>query len=65
LQKEKEDEKKLKDLRNLVVFAFFMANAFFVLVIFLLQINSDDLHIEWPLGVKEDPTDGVCKLYTN
>jgi len=65
LQKEKENEKKLKELRDLAVVAFFMVNALFVLIIFLLQLNSDILHIEWPLGVKEGPTGEVCTLYTN
>jgi chitin synthase len=60
LQKEKENEKKLKDLRNLAVFTFFMLNALFVLVIFLLQLHNDVLHIKWTFGVDE-----VCKLHTN
>ena len=56
LQKEKENEKKLKDLRDLSVFAFFMLNALFVLVIFLLQLSQDQLHLEWPFGVKANIT---------
>jgi hypothetical protein len=52
LQREKEDAKKLKDLRKLAVFGFIMVNALFVLFIFLFQVNSDDL-------------DEVCTLYTN
>jgi hypothetical protein len=60
LQKEKEDAKKLKDLRNLAVFAFFMLNALFVLVIFMLQFN-EELHITWPVSI----TENVSTLYTN
>ena len=69
MQKEKEDTKMLKDLRNLVVFAFFMMNALFVLVIFLLQLSKDVLHIRWPFGVKAnitfDDRGEVRTLYTN
>ncbi|CAG0880273.1 unnamed protein product [Darwinula stevensoni] len=42
----------LKELRNTVVAAFIMFNAVFVLTVFLLQLNKDTLHIDWPLGVK-------------
>jgi len=48
--------KKLKDLRDRVVFAFFMLNALFILVIFLLQLSRDVLHIQWPFGVKANIT---------
>jgi chitin synthase len=65
LQKEKEKEKKLKDLRDLAVFALIMVNALFVLVIFLLRLNKDVVHIDWPLGVNGNPTDEVCTLYAN
>ena len=69
MQKEKEDAKKLKDLRDLAVLAFFMVNALFVLVIFLLQLSKDVLHIKWPLGVKvnitTDNPEEVCTLHTN
>ena len=60
MQKEKKDAKKLKDLRNKAVFTFFMLNALYVLVIFLLQVSHDVLHIRWPLGSGE-----VRTLYTN
>ncbi|XP_046403163.1 chitin synthase chs-2 isoform X1 [Ischnura elegans] len=46
----------LKDLRDQSVFAFFMMNALFVLIVFLLQLNKDLLHIKWPLGVKTNIT---------
>ncbi|XP_026727307.1 chitin synthase chs-2-like [Trichoplusia ni] len=40
----------LKNLRDKMVFAFVMVNALFVIVIFLLQINQDQLHFKWPFG---------------
>lgn len=46
----------LKDLRDSSVFAFFMINALFVLIVFLLQLNKDNLHVKWPLGVKTNIT---------
>jgi len=61
LQKEKEDAKELKDLRDLAVITFFMVNALFVLVIFVLELHNEVLHIKWRFGV----TDEVCTLYTN
>ncbi|XP_068142349.1 LOW QUALITY PROTEIN: chitin synthase chs-2 [Drosophila tropicalis] len=45
----------LKDLRNLIAFAFLMINAIFVLIVFLLQLKKEFLHLEWPI----DPTDFV------
>lgn len=38
------------------MFAFFMVNALFVMIVFLLQLNKDNLHIKWPLGVKTNIT---------
>ncbi|XP_012283627.1 uncharacterized protein LOC105701456 isoform X1 [Orussus abietinus] len=46
----------LKDLRDQSVFAFFMMNALFVLIVFLLQLNKDLLHIKWPFGIKTNIT---------
>ncbi|XP_015191639.1 PREDICTED: uncharacterized protein LOC107074595 isoform X2 [Polistes dominula] len=46
----------LIELRNKSVFAFLMFNALFVLIVFLLQLNKDQLHIVWPLGVKTNIT---------
>ncbi|KAM3964831.1 chitin synthase chs-2 [Aphomia sociella] len=40
----------LKNLRDTTVFAFIMLNSMFVLTIFLLQLNQDQLHFRWPLG---------------
>ncbi|KAG5321682.1 CHS8 synthase, partial [Acromyrmex heyeri] len=48
--------KDLKDLRDQSVFAFFMMNALFVLIVFLLQLNKDLLHIKWPFGIKTNVT---------
>ncbi|CAH0725884.1 unnamed protein product, partial [Brenthis ino] len=42
----------LKNLRDNMVFAFFMLNALFVTGIFLLQLNQDQLHMKWPFGQK-------------
>jgi len=47
---------ELKELRNRAVFAFFMLNALFILVVFILQLNKDILHVDWPYGVKENIT---------
>lgn len=33
-----------------------MINALFVLIVFLLQLNKDNLHIKWPFGVKTNIT---------
>ncbi|XP_037922524.1 chitin synthase chs-2 isoform X1 [Hermetia illucens] len=46
----------LKELRNSSVFAFFMINALFVLIVFLLQLNKDNIHVKWPFGVKTNIT---------
>lgn len=40
----------LKNLRDKMVFAFIMLNALFVLVVFILQLNQDIIHLQWPLG---------------
>ncbi|KAI4504800.1 hypothetical protein M0802_000350 [Mischocyttarus mexicanus] len=48
--------KDLKDLRDQSVFAFFMMNALFVLIVFLLQLNKDLLHVKWPFGIKMNIT---------
>lgn len=42
----------LKGLRDISVFAFVMINALFVLIVFLLQINKEELHIQWPFNAK-------------
>ncbi|GBP49027.1 Chitin synthase chs-2 [Eumeta japonica] len=50
MDEKKRIESDLKNLRDKMVFAFVMLNALFVLVIFLLQLNQDQLHFRWPLG---------------
>ncbi|CAO1376539.1 unnamed protein product [Diamesa hyperborea] len=53
--KEKEKvQTQLKTLRDLSVFAFTMANALFVLIILLLQLNKEFLHVTWPYNVKNN-----------
>ena len=39
-----------------MVFSFFMLNAVFVVVVYLLQQNKDSLYIEWPLGATANVT---------
>lgn len=51
-----EKTKQLKDLRDKVVFAFFMLNALFVLVVFLLTLKKDYIHINWPFDIKVNVT---------
>ncbi|XP_065368049.1 chitin synthase chs-2 isoform X1 [Calliphora vicina] len=46
----------LKELRNSSVFFFFMVNALFVLIVFLLQLNKDNIHVKWPFGVRTNIT---------
>ncbi|XP_037071620.1 chitin synthase chs-2-like [Pollicipes pollicipes] len=58
---ENQEEKKriaqeLAELRNQSVFIFFMCNALFILIVFLLQLNKDNIHVDWPLGVKYNIT---------
>lgn len=38
------------------MFAFFMINALFVLIVFLLQLNKDNIHVKWPFGVRTNIT---------
>ena len=53
---QKKIENQLKELRNIAVFSFTMMNAIFVIIVFLLQLNKDKIHINWPLGVKSNIT---------
>lgn len=55
-EKEKRQAAELKTLRNQMVFSFFMLNAIFVLVVFLLQQNKELLFIRWPFGAKVNVT---------
>lgn len=56
VEKEKRQAEELKTLRNQMVFSFFMLNAIFVVVVFLLQQKKDLLFIRWPLGAKVNVT---------
>ena len=47
--KEKKQQEELITLRNQMVFSFFMLNAIFVLVVFLLQSKKEMVFIEWPI----------------
>lgn len=49
----KDRAEKLDRLRDLSVFAFVMLNAMFVVVILLMQLNSDMIFIRWPWGMKD------------
>ncbi|XP_012289241.1 uncharacterized protein LOC105704522 [Orussus abietinus] len=54
-ENKKEQEKTAQDLKNLrdeYLFRFFMVNALFLLIVFLMQLNKDILHFQWPLDVK-------------
>lgn len=55
--KPKADNKKkvaldLKELRDKMVFIFFMLNSLFVLVVFLLTLKKNILHVDWPIDPK-------------
>lgn len=56
LDRNEDEEKKIKQellgLRDIAVFAFVMLNALFVLIVFLLQLNKENLHIQWPMNAK-------------
>lgn len=45
-------KKELISLRDVSVFAFVMLNALFVLIVFLLQLNKENLHIQWPFNAR-------------
>lgn len=47
---------ELKELRNKAVFSFFMFNALFILIVFLLQLHKDNLYLNWPIGAKTNIT---------
>ncbi|OXA64962.1 Chitin synthase 1 [Folsomia candida] len=49
-KKQKEMAGALKDLKNNVSFAFLMINAVFVILVFLLQLEKESIHINWPFG---------------
>ncbi|XP_064474846.1 chitin synthase chs-2-like [Ornithodoros turicata] len=57
-------EEGLRQLRNKVASSFFMANALYVLIVFLLQMHKETLHFKWPLGgsVVEHPIPGTDRV---
>lgn len=42
--------------RDAYLLKFFMINALFVLIVFLMQLNKNILHLQWPLGSKYNIT---------
>ncbi|GFU39413.1 chitin synthase chs-2 [Nephila pilipes] len=48
--------RQLLELRNKVVFGVLMLNSLFILIVFLLQMQKETLHIDWPLGGKANIT---------
>ncbi|GFU93397.1 chitin synthase [Trichonephila clavipes] len=48
--------RQLLELRNKVVFGVLMFNSLFILIVFLLQMQKETLHIDWPLGGKANIT---------
>ena len=54
--REAEVKKGLEELRNKSVTHFCIINALFVLIIFLLTLNKEDLYMNWPFNVSENIT---------
>ncbi|CAL4061131.1 unnamed protein product, partial [Meganyctiphanes norvegica] len=55
-EKQKKVANELKELRDNAVFSFSMMNAIFVIFTFMLQLNKDTIHMDWPLGVQANVT---------
>ncbi|XP_014204894.1 uncharacterized protein LOC106636864 [Copidosoma floridanum] len=55
-KREADIAKKILDLRDQYIFKFFMINALFVLIIFLMQMQKELIHLRWPFGVKYNIT---------
>ncbi|XP_034944294.1 chitin synthase chs-2-like [Chelonus insularis] len=47
---------ELKKLRDENLFKFFMINALFIFIIFMMQINKDKLYLQWPVGITYNVT---------
>ncbi|XP_076379793.1 chitin synthase chs-2 isoform X2 [Megalopta genalis] len=56
VEEQKKIAKGLISIRNECLLKFFILNTLFVVAIFLLQINKDVLHFQWPFAVKYDIT---------
>ena len=69
LEKNEEKEKKnaadLITLRNQMVFSFFMLNALFVLIVFMLQQEKDMIFMRWPIGYKTVITYSLDETVSN
>ncbi|CAL8111798.1 unnamed protein product [Orchesella dallaii] len=55
-RQEKEMAGLLIDLRNKVAFTFLMINAVFVVLLFLLQLEKNSVHVNWPYGAEVNVT---------
>lgn len=53
-EKEAKQARDLISLRNQMVFSFFMLNALFVLIVFMLQEKKDIINVPWPLDPKQN-----------
>jgi chitin synthase len=47
---------ELINCRDAYLSKFFMINALFVLIVFLMQLKKEVLHLQWPLGMKYNIT---------
>ncbi|XP_076280486.1 chitin synthase chs-2 isoform X3 [Lasioglossum baleicum] len=56
VDEQKKIAKGLINIRNECLLKFFTLNTLFVVAIFLLQINKDVLHFQWPFSVKYNIT---------
>ncbi|CAK9800283.1 Chitin synthase chs-2 [Anthophora plagiata] len=50
-EKQKQIAKGLINIRNECLLKFFMINILFIVAIFLMQINKDVFHFQWPFGI--------------
>ncbi|EFN87468.1 hypothetical protein EAI_04426 [Harpegnathos saltator] len=53
---QKKIAQELMNCRNAYLLRFFMLNALFVLIVFLMQLNKEILHLQWPLSMKYNVT---------
>ncbi|XP_032669595.1 chitin synthase chs-2-like [Odontomachus brunneus] len=60
IETDEESQKKitqeLMECRNSYLLRFFMLNALLVLSMFLMQLNKEVLHLQWPLSIKYNIT---------
>ncbi|KAL0119961.1 hypothetical protein PUN28_007970 [Cardiocondyla obscurior] len=55
-ESQKRITEELMNSRDAYLSKFFLLNALFVLIVFLMQLNKDTLHLQWPLGMKYNIT---------